>query len=52
MPSSTSSTATAGLQLALADPYDAIVLDLMLPGLDGLTLCRQLRQAGRTRCRC
>lgn len=38
----------AGLQKALADPYDAIVLDLMLPGLDGLTLCRQLRHAGRT----
>jgi DNA-binding response OmpR family regulator len=39
----------AGLQKALAEPYDAIVLDLMLPGLDGLALCRQLRQAGRTR---
>jgi DNA-binding response OmpR family regulator len=38
----------AGLQLALANSYDAIVLDLLLPGLDGLTLCRQLRQAGRT----
>jgi DNA-binding response OmpR family regulator len=39
----------AGLQKALAQTYDAIVLDLMLPGLDGLSLCRQLRQAGRTR---
>ena len=48
MPSSTSSTATTGLQKALADPYDAIVLDLLLPGLDGLSLCRQLRHAGRT----
>jgi DNA-binding response OmpR family regulator len=38
----------AGLQKALSDPYDAIVLDLLLPGLDGLTLCRQLRHAGRT----
>jgi two-component system OmpR family response regulator len=37
-----------GLQRALADSYDAIVLDLLLPGLDGLTLCRQLRHAGRT----
>ena len=36
------------MQKALADPYDAIVLDLLLPGLDGLTLCRQLRHAGRT----
>ena len=39
----------AGLRKALEVPYDAIVLDLMLPGLDGLALCRQLRQAGRTR---
>lgn len=38
-----------GLQMALDNPYDAIVLDLMLPGLDGLSLCRSLRQAGRTR---
>src|ERR1043165_9624109 len=38
----------AGLRKALTDPYDAIVLDLLLPGLDGLTLCRQLRHAGRT----
>src|SRR5262247_3939094 len=43
------SSGEEGLPLALNDPYDAIVLDLMLPGMDGLTLCRQLRQAGRTR---
>jgi len=40
---------TAGLRLALDNQYDAIVLDLMLPGMDGLSLCRNLRQAGRTR---
>src|SRR5262245_45986670 len=39
----------SGLQMALDTPADAIVLDLMLPKLDGLSLCRQLRQAGRTR---
>jgi DNA-binding response OmpR family regulator len=39
----------SGLEKALGQPYDAIVLDLMLPGLDGLSVCRQLRQAGRTR---
>jgi len=33
-----------GLHLAVAQPHDAIVLDLMLPGIDGLTLCRRLRQ--------
>ncbi|NTV94636.1 MAG: response regulator transcription factor [Thiobacillus sp.] len=32
-----------GLHLAVTNDYDAIVLDLMLPGLDGLTLCRKLR---------
>lgn len=37
-----------GLSKALAHPHDAIVLDLMLPGIDGLSVCRQLRQAGRT----
>lgn len=37
-----------GLHLALANDYDAIVLDLMLPGLDGLEVCRRLRfDAGR-----
>ena len=34
-----------GLWYAQNHPYDAIVLDLMLPGLDGLALLRQLRAA-------
>lgn len=33
-----------GLGLAVANGYDAIVLDLMLPGLDGISLCRRLRR--------
>lgn len=33
-----------GLQLATANTYDAIVLDVMLPGFDGFTLCRRLRE--------
>jgi DNA-binding response OmpR family regulator len=32
-----------GLHLALTQDYDVIVLDLMLPGMDGLTLCKKLR---------
>ncbi len=32
-----------GLHLALTEFYDVIVLDIMLPGMDGLTLCKKLR---------
>lgn len=35
-----------GLHLALTENYDAIILDIMLPGLDGLTFCRKLREEG------
>jgi DNA-binding response OmpR family regulator len=35
-----------GLHLAMANQYDAVVLDLMLPGMDGITLCRKLREEG------
>jgi DNA-binding response OmpR family regulator len=35
-----------GLHLALTNTYDAIVLDIGLPGMDGLTLCRRLREDG------
>ena len=34
---------TDGLTLALHNPFDLIVLDLMLPGLNGLPLLQQLR---------
>jgi DNA-binding response OmpR family regulator len=34
------------LWLAQENPYDVIVLDVMLPGLDGLELCTRLRGAG------
>ena len=33
-----------GLHLAVTQAHDVIVLDLMLPGIDGLSLCRRLRQ--------
>src|SRR4051812_21186287 len=35
-----------GLALAEANPYDVIILDLMLPGLDGMSVLRQLRAGG------
>ena len=35
-----------GLRRALAEPWDAIVLDLRLPGLGGLEVCRELRAQG------
>jgi heavy metal response regulator len=38
---------TRGLELARTREYDAIVLDVMLPQVDGLTLCRILRVEGR-----
>jgi DNA-binding response OmpR family regulator len=34
----------AGLELARTQRFDLIVLDLMLPGLDGVTLCRAIRR--------
>ncbi|MGY3569366.1 response regulator transcription factor [Vibrio sp. SCSIO 43135] len=35
-----------GLQLALEGRFDVILLDLMLPRMDGLTVCNKLREAG------
>ena len=37
---------TLGLSKALDNAHQLIILDLMLPGLDGLELCRQLRTQG------
>jgi DNA-binding response OmpR family regulator len=39
------SDGTAGLATARTQEFDVIVLDLMLPGLDGLSVCQQLRAA-------
>ncbi|WP_308422024.1 response regulator transcription factor [Hymenobacter qilianensis] len=38
-------TGPAGLAQALAQPYDLLLVDWMLPGLTGLEICRQLRAA-------
>ncbi|MEZ8046536.1 response regulator transcription factor [Vibrio sp. 10N.237.312.C02] len=35
-----------GLQLALENSFDIIILDLMLPRMDGLTVCNKLRDQG------
>ena len=34
---------TEGLKKALHQDYDLIILDLMLPGVDGFEICRQVR---------
>lgn len=39
---------TAGLDMAMSGTYDAIVLDWMLPKLDGVALLGRLREAGAT----
>ncbi|MGB0722170.1 MAG: response regulator transcription factor [Gammaproteobacteria bacterium] len=36
----------AGLGFAIANDYDVIILDLMLPGMDGLEVCTRLRAEG------
>ena len=43
----TASDGVRGLELARTYEYDAIVLDLMLPQLDGLSVCRAPRSEGR-----
>jgi DNA-binding response OmpR family regulator len=37
----------SGLHLAATQPYDLIVLDIMLPAIDGYEVCRRLREDGR-----
>ncbi|HVU96064.1 MAG TPA: response regulator transcription factor [Puia sp.] len=35
-----------GLELALKEPFDLVILDLMLPGMNGIDICRRLRHSG------
>ena len=37
-----------GFLKANAIPYDLIILDVMLPKLDGMSVCRQLRSQGKS----
>jgi two-component system, OmpR family, response regulator len=39
-------TGTDGLWMAREEPYDAIVLDIMLPGVNGYKICEMLRAEG------
>lgn len=39
-------TGTDGYDLAASETYDAIILDLMLPGMDGVAVCQALRKDG------
>ncbi len=45
---STAAAGGAGLEQLRREPYDALVLDLMLPDIDGLEVCRQLRATSDT----
>ena len=40
------STGTQAASLAAANHYDAIVLDILLPGQDGIAVCRAIRERG------
>ena len=44
----TALTATAGLASARDEPHNLVVLDLMLPDMDGYEVCKRLRAAGET----
>ncbi|MBN1411115.1 MAG: response regulator transcription factor [Spirochaetales bacterium] len=33
-----------GLKKALAEPYSLVILDIMLPGMDGISICRRIRE--------
>jgi DNA-binding response OmpR family regulator len=36
-----------GLHLAVSNHYDVIIADVMLPGMDGINICRKLREEAR-----
>jgi two-component system copper resistance phosphate regulon response regulator CusR len=40
----TAADGRTGLSMALENSYSALILDLMLPGMDGLRVCRELRE--------
>ena len=42
----TASDGITGLALATGEPYDLLILDVMLPGKNGFEICREVRQRG------
>ena len=38
----------SGLERALNEDFDLLILDLMLPGMDGFEICRRFRQSKNT----
>lgn len=36
----------SGMDMATREPFDVLILDIMLPGQNGLTICRKVRQLG------
>ena len=43
------STGEDGLRVAAAEPFDLILLDIRLPGMNGYEVCRALKQREKTR---
>lgn len=41
-------TGDIGLKRAMSEEYDLLILDLMLPGVDGFEICRQVRENKNT----
>ncbi len=42
------SNGTDGLFMATSNPYDLIILDIMIPGQDGISVCKALRKTNNT----
>src|SRR4029077_442915 len=36
----------SGMEMAIREPFDVLILDVMLPGQNGLAICQKLRQLG------
>jgi two-component system, OmpR family, alkaline phosphatase synthesis response regulator PhoP len=43
----TASDGPSGLKRASEEPFDVVLLDIMLPGMNGLDVCRELRRLGK-----